>query len=436
MSEFFNHNLRPVFVAAACAGTLVLTACAPPETPPPNYPTAVMTPTSAPNYRSDLPAGPCSLDAPASSNQSESIDDTCIKAYANTKIAVVNYDLAPDTANSYIQGVTGNLIRATNGLLHPTLQIIPASQATKEKIAASAPKDSQGVKCVNDQDLKTFVSAEASKTMPELDGFDFIVGLSTMSNCDRTAGGLTIRGRYTDIFDPPWANDTQATKENVMTHELLHDVALGHAAKLDCKINDGPLILNAPESPAIADLTPCLGGVYTYDEYGEAGEPLGSPDHGVKLNPIHLNELAWPMIAKGTVNSKERLLGVNSSQKISDTDAQAGTFSTFRLEAPVTLNEGTTSKGEKGDAGQSHNFDEVAIVPTTSSRDIHGKLTALHMDGVDLYLMGDGNTTAYMGSPDTFTSAEKPKTWIFKYGDMVLKLTVDTHDIQASLVPQ
>jgi len=435
MGEFLDEYKRVALLPMALCGALMLNELALPEIPHP-HPIEAM-PLSPEDRFTIRPDGPCSITNPGNPGLPASVANACVAAYNDTKIALVNYDLSPDAANAYTEGVKSGLISITHGLLHPDIQVIPASDEAKQLIASThTARDKYGLRCVNDQDPKNYVSMQANETMPQLDAFNFIVGVSSMSNCGHSMDGVNDDGRYIELFDSPSYGESQNSKDDAMIHELLHGVDLGHAGTIDCNIKGAGTLFNAPESPAVVDLGRCINNSSAYIEYGEYGEQMGtytSDPVKAELNPIHANDLLWPLILAGTTDSKEHTLEPGKQQYFSLSDAVQGAFGTFKLNSPVTLYQGFNPPYNQSNPPHSHVFNELAITPSLYNRDDKGKITAPYVNGVQIYLVGDGNVTARVGDPN-LGIAENPKAWSFKFGSKILNVTASKQGVEADLI--
>ena len=229
--------------------------------------------------------------------------ENCLDTY-DGEVALVNFVLAPEDAKNLAADAAEIIETSTDGMIQPTIEVIPASQEAIAAFEAQIADDG----CVDGNSLEDYASHAADATM-DLTQYITIAAVTNAMSCTENVKGSTNGeySRYIEVFEV--ADDIAALQANngkyeieengetryvpnvsiTLAHEILHNFTLGHFGNLDedAKMNDylgRPIDLSAYVQEA------------KYIEYG-SDNVMGSPSHvspGFDLTPFQLYLLEWP----------------------------------------------------------------------------------------------------------------------------------------------
>lgn len=143
--------------------------------------------------------GDCDPSASGSVQALEERAKDCLDTYDNAEIALVNYAaLTPEDAEKVATDAAVIIETSTDGMIQPTIEVIPASQ---EAIAAFE-KQIAGDGCVEGNSLEDYASYTADATM-DLAKYDTIAGITNASSCTEGVKGVANGqyNRYVEVFE-------------------------------------------------------------------------------------------------------------------------------------------------------------------------------------------------------------------------------------------
>ena len=172
----------------------------------------------------------------------------CLEVYEDADIALVNYVLSTEDADKLAADAEAHIKTATGGIINADVVAIPASMD-----AVGLLDDTIEAGCIDIGNVKEYSSYAAMATMPELKGYDKIVGITNLESCDVDVGGVADPeyDLYSEVFEA--ADKIKAVNENndeyeavveyegmqmtknisnpslVVAHEALHLFGLGHS---------------------------------------------------------------------------------------------------------------------------------------------------------------------------------------------------------------
>ena len=346
----------------------------------------------------------------------------CLAAMKDSKVALVTYDDIPtEQAAKIADGATKIVEKATKGLVHLQVTIVPASVDAKQQLFTA-----EHPNCVDalHEDPSTFsldrLAADAADaTMPELKSEDYVIGATSDPSCSGTVGGIAdvIKGRRADIYGVGANPDGDAVG---LAHEFLHLDQLGHAGTLTAgrltptttyKLNSKSFDLRAYAQ----------GG--TYHEYGRKEDVMGvGATTFIDPNPLHIADLEWPYVVLNSPDaSPARKIDVGQDWLTLDTAAAAkGDFVTAQLMSGLTLRDDETARQMQDVAG-THIFTNLAVVPDVAG----GRMT-----GVNFFLQDNNANTVELGFMDGDLRPGHTADEIVLYDDQQFELQVSAEGLR------
>jgi hypothetical protein len=334
----------------------------------------------------ELPQGPCKqIAAMLSTPRREKVAATkCLTAQRHGKIALVTFSASRPETEGIATAMKEDLTDASEGLLTPTTTVFVASEKAQTTFAQTTAK-TEG--CVESNDVTNFASFAAARTMPEINGYDFVVGVTDKKACDSKEAGVADQdgGRYTDINDTSTSGLTSMQERKVLgkvgAHEVDHLYQLGHAGLL-MGADRGYIILFKNEG--LIDLGKYLPGC-SYQEYGSQGNLMGTTaiDKKPTLNAIQLDDLRKPEVTL-TDKSKAGAKDITGQRKILLVNNDYGVMNI----PPLTFSDTESAKLTGNKAGVENIFDKLAFVPFANDDTIPGT------SSVELFLIDSRNRHA------------------------------------------
>lgn len=336
----------------------------------------------------------------------------CLDLYKGAEIALVNYGMDTDDAQSMADRLDKRVESSSEGKLSVTVTVVqPSSEA--EKLFQEQNSDN----CVDANDVWRYGSYVGSAVMPELVQYDSIIGVSNLESCDGSAAGVAspnYSGRYAEVFDA--ADKWQAIEDNggsnvrktdqgngfstvenfqdpadIAAHEWLHVIGLGHAGELFSEGgNLGGQALLGSQTEAQIDLDAYISsGVFR--EYGDDTNVMGRVSglrEDTLLTTVQQYLLAWPELALGE-DAPVTVQDISQQEVTFTADSARDSIAILNLPNPVSMPTGGYSSST--DFGESQKFDTLAFVPRFDEE--YGGVAY----GTEVYLTSQDNSTASLG---------------------------------------
>ncbi len=406
--------LRRVAVGLAGA-TLVLAGCSVVSDKDSSMPTPSVSVDADPLALFSSPYGECDpatvIMFPDSEVGQEAAED-CLDVYADADIAFVNYALSEEDAEHLAVETEGHLAMVTDGMINADITVVPASEVAIELFEEENPYD-----CVSTPDIESYSSYVAAATMPELETYDKVIGITNAVACEAGIAGVAYPtyNRYAEVFSA--ADDIQRVKENggeytdilsekdgittsvslpntalIAAHEILHGFGLGHAGRLSSQAVEGGSFgdigqyIEARTGQQI-DLAQFIAAG-NYSEYG-AYNVMGTPSElreGMTLDEPQKYVLEWPL----------RELGKETELNISNLEDGALTFSQQAIDtshaAMITFNEPLPMPRSTSSVSELSEYEKFSQLIITPGYEEDGSVWS-----IDMKLLGDKASSVDIG---------------------------------------
>lgn len=403
-------------IMGAMITTVLLTSCtgSPENTDPSATPSTSAAIPLGPIEAFDTPYGACNSSIGAiagkDSPQFAAAARECLDLYGGAEIALVNYDLAADDAQTMASQLDRRIESATEGNVMVTVTVVQPSGDAKQLF-----RTENSDNCVDSTDLWRYGSYIASAVMPDLVQYDSVIGVSNMKSCDGSAVGVasSMYGRYAEVFGA--ADGWQAIENNggsnykstdlgngvsqienfqnpadIAAHEQLHVWGLGHAGKLYNGSDLGGRALRGSQTEAYVDLDAYVAGG-TFTEYGDASSVMGDVG-GLKenapLTTVQQYLMAWPELALNEV-PPVTVHDLSRQEVTYNSDSARDSVAVLSLPNPLSMPTGEYSSST--DFGKSQKFDTIAFVPQF---EVNSGGAAW---GTEVYLTSQDNSSASLG---------------------------------------
>lgn len=373
-----SHNRFPEALALSTA--LILTGCTVNDNEPPTPPPSDMridNDTLTQYYREhrhDDPCNPTLLDIPKQDQQGiEKAAVDCAHIYKMGTVALVNYDVPLPVAEKLAERTEALIRQASNDEISLDISVVEPSQLARDKFKEAIPDNCYDLSGNN---IAQYGSAIADFTMPDkLNDKDYVVSLTSAIECgsiNRHAGrqGLSLSAlgnRFVEVLDAdPAMSHPEGTPflddAATVTHELFHNLGLGHAGNISFPTDKNPFgFENVPSAQMDIDLDALLA-VSQYNEYGDNANTQGNnatiySDAEfpiVRLNAIQRERLHWTKYATSSTQPRKEQSVNETSTRLDTTDTQS--FATIDLAQPIQLTDPDSSP-------QPQLFQKLAIIP-------------------------------------------------------------------------
>ncbi len=389
-----------------------------PATPHTTAPTGTTEATpGSPGAYEALPRGACSKLFVDAKHPAGAI--RCIAAYSG-EVAMVDYGTPLAEAETIAAETQAILVRASDGILTPTIEVVQATPAAKAALQkAVGPKG-----CIDTTDPADFASTVADETMSRtLHHYAKVLSLSSERPCLKQEGGAADEeGKLRDADVFPQLEAAQ-TLPLVAAHELLHLFGEGHDGSATNP--DGTSYDLVPNTPSnIADHVQLM----TDNEYVAPGpSPMGNgidaagevvAPTNAQLSPIQLDALRWPFGILGEGDRPRAVAIDNAPVTLTCEQVQDGAVAAISLATPPAFG----ARNDPGNNGR-HTFNELALTP--SAYMASGKCELL--GGYALTLVDTStNTDVLLGSANVLPG--DPAHWNFDIGDGNKTVTVSLTD--------
>lgn len=308
--------------------------------------------------------GPCSTWV---SERTRAAATKCEDAMKAGRVALVSFTTVPLAELApFKTDIPDALRRGTGGLVNVSVEIVPASDAAKALFKQKTGPSN----CVDHGEPDQYASTAAEATMPELEPYDYILGISDLSDCEKEAQGVadpTYR-RDADVFE---ANATDETMEAIAAaHEIGHLDTLGHAGRITGVHGETRSDLSGldySESKRL-DLKSYLAAG-EYDAYGGGrdGYLMGSGMQSieeVRPNPMQQVDLQWPKAVLGQAGPLAKKIAGKNWQAFHVRKSAANSYGTIKLPEPMAIKETGMSTGAS--------FNRLNLVPAADDQGFYG----------------------------------------------------------------
>jgi hypothetical protein len=410
-----SHNRFPEILALSA--TLALTGCTAAEAiQPPSTPVETNTKASTPTeyFSQGEFIDPCTPETPGytfySNESKRELADECSSIYKAGRVALVNYNVPLPVAEKLAEKTEYLISAATNDYINLDIHVVEPSQEARDMFQAANPDN-----CMDLEDTEQYGSAIANFVMPEiLNESDYVVGLTPATDClspnphtgRQGISSPLLGNRFLEVLDAdPAASHPEgemfADDALILTHELLHNLGLGHAGILQLPRENNPIALDALtyESSIELDLDALITTGY-YDEYGDSINTQGNgamsfSDTEIREkthNRIQRERLHWPdYLTQSDLTPNEQIVG--STETLLDT-SNPDAFASVELPTPVKLNSGPNTP--------THSFSKFAVLPSEAiAINEQGSVEKIYR--TDLYLTNKEGDTVRLGQVPSTT---------------------------------
>jgi hypothetical protein len=350
----------------------------------------------------------------------------CVAAEGG-RIAVVNFGVDNVAVEATVQQSETALPAVTAGVVHPTLEVLPATKEAEAAFAAATADKG----CEDAESPVEFASYAAETTMTDkLKQYDAIVAVTSEALCNPDERGIAdgIRRHNADVQSGSAGGSTDTPSELArrMVHEVLHLYGVGHSGTIHSRGGDifSDLYGN--------DITMQVGALNLdtylakdnaeYNEYGDDTSVMGSVTaenvSRTTLNPVNQSVLSRPeQIVDGQPQSDHSTESGPAS--ITLAEAKKGAFITVELQQPIQL-EGWELKSRQV-------FDHLALVPRIDT--VPG--TKPDMWAVGINLINSSNVVASLGL--LYRDSKAPnKPFIITSGNQKISLTLSSGSLKVT----
>jgi hypothetical protein len=293
----------------------------------------------------------------------------CEAAMSSGSVALVNFGLPAEVATGAAQLMVETLPKFNENLGMSVTVVTASPAATKRFDGHLAAKGG----CADPKNPLEFAAGAAESTMPELAGYDFIIGFTGAKACKPDLNGLSngYGGRRADVYlgangegkAPAEQLETQKRAGGMLSaHELMHLLGLGHAGT----ISGGEEAAGLENADAYLghdfDLGAYLKTAY-YEPYGDISNLVSMPIPGyVQPNIVDNAFLNWPKRAQGKAPDVVGQVGSAASLTFTVEDVKAGKFAMATLKEPLRLPGKPNKDGSKPMAAD-EKFTKIVFVP-------------------------------------------------------------------------
>lgn len=237
----------------------------------------------------------------------------CMGYQDSARIALVNYTFEDIGLERVANEVEQELLDQTNGLVSAEVTAISVSDTVRQRYIHAQPPNQD---CADNKDVRVWGSTLAKESMPQLDSYDAVVGVTHLPACNAGAPGIADpQLSLAEVHFPHgMREDSLDTDVVITTHEILHFLRVGHegtleimyepgierATKLDTSVQSlSALVYNLPTGEPLDLRRYIVDG--TYHEY-RGPSAMGPPQAlsgQSRLNTLQQYLLEWPQRATG-----------------------------------------------------------------------------------------------------------------------------------------
>lgn len=444
-----SHNRLPEVLALSTA--LALTGCTANDndTPMPAPTGSTLDTQTLNKYFQDKglidPCDPLVLDTTQlSQERKQNQANDCSLIYKTGRVALINYDVPLPVAEDLANRAEDLIRQTTENYINLDITVVEPSEQARDRFKTINPENCYKLSTNNSADLIQFGSVIANATMPDsLNDKDYVVGLTSASECGttdrRTARqGVSIPQLGNRFLEVLYANQGATHPEGepflddavTLTHELMHNLGLGHAGDLTFPEQNNPFSSEqtVPQSHIDLDLD-ALISQGAYEEYGDSTNSQGASapsfsdaeQRELRQNNIQRERLHWPdYVISPNQPRKEQVI---SSPEIRLNTTDPAAFAIVELSSQIELFDANPKSTPQF-------FSQLAIVASETSP-AQGENTSTKTYRMELFLVNALGYTVRLGNlPETTIS------WTISLGGKIISLNSTADGLIASATDQ